>query len=211
MNETQNLLATTISSCVCLLWQLNNCNNFTSVTTAAQSNYQDSLSSFCLHRYDCIAPLSATQQTPERLVLGQVDWSNPLQPVGPLKLYLTTSELWFGHEQEGKLPKLLSSNSTGYCVAIYSPMPSLIWLRAIWTTNHPPSEFWSVGWVIRPLKLLSPKRPTMRQEVGTLNLAQPTNQPAAACGSLHPGHSWLPVHIRLQLVNCNNNAKSIKL
>jgi len=28
----------------------------------------------------------------------------------PLKLHLTTSELWFGQEQEGILPELLSSS-----------------------------------------------------------------------------------------------------
>ena len=30
----------------------------------------------------------------------------------PLKLHLTTSELWFGQEQEGILPELLSSSSS---------------------------------------------------------------------------------------------------
>jgi len=29
----------------------------------------------------------------------------------PLELHLTTSELWFGQEQEGILPELLSSSS----------------------------------------------------------------------------------------------------
>jgi len=29
----------------------------------------------------------------------------------PLKLHLTTSELWFGQKQEGILPELLSSSS----------------------------------------------------------------------------------------------------
>jgi len=30
----------------------------------------------------------------------------------PLKLHLTTSELWFGQEQEGILPELLSGSGT---------------------------------------------------------------------------------------------------
>jgi len=37
--------------------------------------------------------------------LAGVDCGN-----GPLKLHLTTSELWFGQEQEGILPELLSSS-----------------------------------------------------------------------------------------------------